>query len=123
MLHRIQKLGIGPGKTGQLLGIELVGLTLVGVDQPCLAGVGHQHLVTALLEQAAHPGRVGSDLYGDLELPFGVEAPPESLRGGAQPALFYDLAASGVDEAEVAVFVAEIQSGRNLWLLAATIHF
>jgi hypothetical protein len=28
MLHRVQKLRIGPGKAGKLLGIQLVGLAL-----------------------------------------------------------------------------------------------
>ncbi len=40
-----------------------------------------------------------------------------------QPTLLDHLAALCVDEAEVGVFVAEIQSGCHLWLVAATIHF
>src|SRR5829696_8512173 len=35
-------------KTGQLLGIELIGLTLFAVDQPRLARIGYKYLVTAL---------------------------------------------------------------------------
>ena len=56
MLYGIEQLGIDPGQTGQLLGVELVGLALVAVDQPDLARVGHEHLVTAPFEQPAHPG-------------------------------------------------------------------
>src|SRR5215204_5681674 len=42
--------------------------------------------------------------------------------GCAQPALLHHLAAPCVDEAQVGVFVAEIQSGCHQWLHFATIH-
>jgi hypothetical protein len=41
---------------------------------------------------------------------------------GAQPTLLDDLAALRVDEAQIGVLVAEIQSGCHLWLYFATIH-
>src|SRR5215218_5753973 len=44
------------------------------------------------------------------------------LRGGAQPALFHNLTALCVDEAQVGAFVAEIEPGCHLRLFAATIH-
>ena len=50
VLHWVEKLGVGPGKTGQLLGIKLIGLTLFAVDQPRLARIGYEYLVTALFE-------------------------------------------------------------------------
>jgi len=96
MPYRVEKLGIGPSKTSQLLGVELVGLSLPSVDQPGLARVGHEHLVSAPFEDPAHPGRVGSDLDGNLQLPFGVEAAKEAVGGGAQPPLFDEFAAFSV---------------------------
>jgi hypothetical protein len=49
MPERIQELRIQRRQASQVLGIYLVGFTLVGVDKPCLAGVGHQDFMTALL--------------------------------------------------------------------------
>src|SRR5215217_5311492 len=43
-------------------------------------------------------------------------------RGGAQPALFHNLTALCVDEAQVGAFVAEIEHGCPLRLVFATIH-
>jgi len=51
------------------------------------------------------------------------EASPQSFWGGAQPALLYNLTAFGVDEAQVGVFVAYVQSGCHIWMLFATIRF
>jgi hypothetical protein len=51
------------------------------------------------------------------------EASPQSFWGGAQPALLYNLTAFGVDEAQVGVFVAEVQSCGHLRLFPANIHF
>src|SRR3712207_407126 len=112
MLQRREQLGVhSSGKTSQLLGIQLVGLSPLAIDQPRLARVGHQDLVATLFEHPAHPRRVSSRLDGDCHLLLGVEAPLEGLGGGTQPTLFYDLASVCVDEAEIAVFVAEIQTG------------
>jgi hypothetical protein len=62
-------------------------------------------------------------LYCDAQwLVLGGEAPPEGFGGGTQPTLLDHLAALCVDEAEVAVFVAEVQSGRHVWLLFDAIH-
>jgi hypothetical protein len=44
---------------------------------------------------------VGAHLDGDVQLLLGFKAPPEIFRGGAQASLFYDLAAFGIDEAEI----------------------
>ena len=65
---------------------------------------------------------MGSDFDGDLEGVLGVKTLPETLRGRTQPTLFYDLATVGVDQAQMAVFVTEIQPGCNLWSLPATIR-
>src|SRR5215211_2158194 len=59
---------------------------------------------------------------GDAHGPPGGEVSLEGLWGGAQPAFLHDLATVLVDEAEVGVFVAEVQSGRRLWMLFATVH-
>jgi hypothetical protein len=69
---------------------------------------------------------LGIDLITRLDdyaqRPLKGEAPPEGLGAGTQPTLLHNLTASLVDEAQVAVFVAEVQSGCHLWLLFATIH-
>src|SRR5215207_11677012 len=46
----VQELRIHSCQAGEVLGVYLVGLSLVGVDEPQLAGVGNQHLVATLLE-------------------------------------------------------------------------
>jgi hypothetical protein len=56
VLYGIQQFGIDPGKAGQVLGIQLVGFALIGVDQLHLARVGNQHFVAAFFEQTARPG-------------------------------------------------------------------
>jgi hypothetical protein len=67
---------------------------------------------------------VGADLDGYCaEQLLGGKTPPEGLGAGTQPALLDHLTTLCVDEAEIAVFVAEIHSGCHLWLLFATIHF
>ena len=87
VLDGIQKLGIYPGQARQLLSVELIGLTLVTVDQPGLARIGYQYLVAQAFEDPVHPARVSADFDGDLHL-FGQhrrdEASAEVLRGGAQ---------------------------------------
>jgi hypothetical protein len=48
VLHRVQKFRIGPSKAGQLLGIELVGLMPLAIDQPSLTRISDQYLVATL---------------------------------------------------------------------------
>jgi hypothetical protein len=122
MLQRVQELRIHPSQAGQVLGIDLIGFLLVGVDEPEFAGVGHQDLVATPFQEPANPGRVGSRFYGDAQGPLRGEASPEGFGGGAQPTLLDDLAALLVDEAEVGILVAEIQSGCRAWFVPATIH-
>jgi hypothetical protein len=105
---RVEQLRIHSSQAGEVLGVYLVGFAPVGVDEPQFASVRHQHLVAALLQEPANPGRVGSRLYGDAQRPLGGEAPPEGLPGGAQPAFLDHLAALRVDEAQVGVLVAEV---------------
>jgi hypothetical protein len=45
VFERVEQLGIEARQAGQVLGIDLVGLLLVGVDQSQLAGIGHKYLV------------------------------------------------------------------------------
>jgi hypothetical protein len=74
VLERIQELGIHSCQASQILGVDLIGLAPVGVDEPKLAGIGHQHLVATLLQEPANPGRVGSRFYGDAQRPLRSEA-------------------------------------------------
>lgn len=109
MLERVQQLRIHSSQPSQVFGIQFVALALVGVDEPCLAGIGHQNLMTALLlEQPANPRRMGAHLDGYAQRSLGIEVAPESLRDGTQPALFDDLTAFGVQQAPIAVFVSEV---------------
>src|SRR5918993_4686040 len=121
VLHRVQKFRIGPGETGQLLGIELVGLTPLAIDQSSLTRISDQYFVATLGKQTTYPGRVGSNLNGDMQRLFRIEPAPHRLWGGAQPAPFDEFAAFGVDETEVAVVVSQIHTRRHLHLLGATI--
>ena len=122
MLDGVEKLRIYPGQTGQFLSIELVGLTLATVDQPRLSGIGYKHLMPALFQKAAYPSRVGADLDGDLHLLCGVEAAVEIVRGSAQPTFLNELAAFGVEDAQITVLVTEVQPHRHLLrLLGANI--
>ena len=123
VLEWVEQLRIQTCQASQILSIDLIGLAFVGVDESQFTSIGHQDLVAALLEHPAHPRRVSSSLDGYAQQPLRGEAPPEGFGAGTQPTLLDHLAAYGVDEAEVAVLVAEIQSGCHLWLLAATIHF
>jgi hypothetical protein len=121
VLYRVQKFRIGPSEAGQLLGIELVGLTPLAVDQPSLTRISDQYLVATLGKQTACPGRVGSDLDGYLRPLCGVEPAPHRLWGGAQPSLLEYLAAVVVEHEEVGVLVAKVNSGRHLRCSFATI--
>src|SRR5215218_4651198 len=121
--ERIEQFRVHSSQASQVLGIYFICLAFVGIDEPQLAGIGHQDLVTTLLQEPANPGRVGSRFYGDAHRRLlGGEASSEGLWGCAQPALLHHLAAPCVDEAQVGVFVAEIQSGCHQWLHFATIH-
>jgi hypothetical protein len=124
VLERIEQLRIHSSQASQILGVDLICFAFVGVDKPQLSGIGHQDLVaTLLLEQTAYPGRVGSSLDGYAQRPLlGGEASSEGFGGCAQPTLLDHLAAYRVDEAQVGILVAEVQSGSHLWLFAATIH-
>jgi hypothetical protein len=56
VLERIQQPGVQTRQASQILGVYLVGLALVCVDEPQLPGIGHKHLVATLLEYSANPG-------------------------------------------------------------------
>ena len=65
VLEWVQEFRIQTCQASQVLRVDLIRFALVGVDEPQLTGIGHKHLVTALLEYPARPRRVGSRLYGD----------------------------------------------------------
>src|SRR5215210_8473333 len=65
---------------------------------------------------------MGSRLYGYAQRVLRGEASSESLGGGTQPTFLHNLATLLIDEAQVGVLVAEVQSGCYLWSLFATIH-
>jgi len=123
VLERVEQLRIEARQASEVLDIYLVGLSSVGVDEPQFAGVGHKDLVAALLQEAANPGREGARFYSDAHRrPLGSGAPFEGLGAGTQPTLLDDLAAVLVDEAQVGVPVAEVQSGHHQWSPFVTIH-
>src|SRR5215208_3147458 len=123
MLERIEQPGIHSSQASQVLGVDLVCLALVSVDEPQLPCIGHKDLVAALLQDPACPRGVGSSLDCDAHRrPLGGEASFESLGSCAQSPLLHNLAALLVDEAKVGVFVAYVQSGCHVWMLFATIH-
>src|SRR5215211_4679925 len=122
VLERVQELRIEACQAGQVLGVDLVGLAFVGVDEPQLACVGYQYLVATLLEHPARPRRVGSGLYCYAHGPLGGEAPLEGFGTCTQPTLLHNLTAVCVDEAQIGVPVAEVQSGCHRWLHFANIN-
>src|SRR5215210_3616422 len=65
---------------------------------------------------------MGSRFYRYAQMPLRAKASPKGFRAGAQPTLLNHLTAVLVDEAQVGVLVAQVQSGCRLWLLFATIH-
>jgi hypothetical protein len=100
VLEWVQQLRIKTCQASQILGIDLICLLLVGVDEPQFAGIGHKDLVAAFFEHPAHPRRMSSRLYCDSHGPLGGEAPPEGFGGGTQPTIFEGLAALCVDETQ-----------------------
>src|SRR5215210_4311994 len=92
VLERIEQLRVHSCQACQVLGVYLVGLLLVGVDEPQFASVGHQYVVATLLQEPANPERVGSSLYGDAQRLLRSEASPEGLGVGAQPTFLDHLA-------------------------------
>ena len=63
LFQRREQFRIEPRQAGEVLGTEAVRLAPLAIDEPKLPGVGHQHLVTALLqEEPANPRRMGADL-------------------------------------------------------------
>jgi hypothetical protein len=50
MRNRVEQLRVQARQTSEVFGVDLVGLSPVGIDEPQLAGIGHQDLVAALLQ-------------------------------------------------------------------------
>jgi hypothetical protein len=109
MLERVQELRIQTRQASQVLGVHLIRLALVGIDEPQFASIGHQYLVAAFLEHPAHPRRVSTRLHCDAHRRLlRSETPPQSLGSGTQPAFLHNLTALLIDEAEVGVLVAYV---------------
>ena len=49
MLEWVQQLGVHSCQASQDLGVYLICLAFVGIDEPQLPGIGHQDLVATLL--------------------------------------------------------------------------
>jgi hypothetical protein len=73
VLHRIQPLGIDPGQPRQRLRIQPIVFLAALPDQPHLARIGYDHLVSQFAQQAAHPGRVRPDFHRDPAARHGAE--------------------------------------------------
>src|SRR5215207_4823622 len=121
MLDGREQLGVETGQASQLLSVDPVGLAALGVDELQFAGVGDQDLVSTFLEQTARPRRVGARLDGDAHRSLRTKAPPEGFGGGANPALLDHLAALGVQQAQVAVAIPEIDAGNHRGLSTVSI--
>jgi hypothetical protein len=107
MLERVQQLRIQTCQASQVLGVHLIRLALIGIDEPQFASIGHKDLVGAFLKHPAHPRRVSTRLYCDAHRRLlRSETPPQSLGSGTQPTFLHNLAALLIDEAEVGVLVA-----------------
>src|SRR5215210_3706932 len=78
-------------------------------------------LVAALFEQTANPGRASSRLNSDAHGALGIKALPEGLQSATQPTLLDDLAASGVQQAQMTVLVTKIQTSCHPLRFLATI--
>jgi hypothetical protein len=122
MLYGVEELRIEACQASQILGVDLVGLAFVGVDELYLARIGNQYLVATLLEHPACPGRVSPSLYCDAQRLLRAKASPEGLGVRAQPTFLHNLTTVLIDEAQVGVLVAEIQSGCHLQLVFANIR-
>jgi hypothetical protein len=110
MLDRREQTSIEACQAGEVLGIEPVVLAALGVDEPELAGVGHQDLVGASSQHAADPGRVRARLERHAHRLDADETPLEGLRGRGDAGLFDDLAGLGVQQAQVAVAVSYVDA-------------
>src|SRR5215217_6909194 len=110
MLDRREQTSIEACQAGEVLGIEPVVLAALGVDEPELAGVGHQDLVAAPSQQAADPGRVRARLERHAHRLDADETPLEGLRGRGDAGLLDDLAGLGVQQAQVAVTVSYVDA-------------
>ena len=49
VLERVEQLRIQTCQASQVLGIDLIALVLIGVDEPTFTSIGHQNLVSTLL--------------------------------------------------------------------------
>src|SRR5215210_2870081 len=85
VLYRVEQLRVQTCQTSQVLGIDLICFAFVCVDEPQFTRIGHQDLVTTLLEQhPAHPRRVSPCLDCYAQRPLRGEAAPEGFGSSAQ---------------------------------------
>ena len=99
--------GVETTDAGQILRVHAVALGVVFVDQAQLAGVRHVDLMTAVLEQARDPGRVGAGLEDQTRRGHAREAPLQGCRRGAQAGLLDELAIR-IDRAQLRVVIAQV---------------
>src|SRR5829696_1863083 len=108
VLERVQQLRIHSSQPSEVFGMQFVTLALVGVDEPYLAGIGHQNLVAQLLQQPANPRRMGAHLDGYAQLLLRVKALLEGFGGGTQSTFFEHFTALDIQKTQVSVVVSEI---------------
>ena len=106
---RLEERRIEAPQPGQGLSIDAVALPLAGVDEPELAGIRDEDLVTQPGEQSAHPGRVGADLEHHASRCPAGELALKGGQGGPHPPGRLDLAVR-IDGTVAAAGIAEIET-------------
>ncbi len=105
---------IDPRQAGDHVGVALVALADARVDGPELARIGHQHLMAEVLEKAADPRAVGSDLQRDAAVGILLREPPETLFVVGDGTLLDDFARR-VENADGVFLVAQVEPDGDGW--------
>jgi len=106
---RCEKLGIEAAQSSQRFSIDLAGLVVGSIDQSDFASVRYDHLVTAFLEQTAHPGGVRTHLNHNDHRCSTAKVPAQRSLGRTQSTVI-DNGSILVKDAEFTVAVAKIDS-------------
>jgi hypothetical protein len=109
MLDGAQQLGIDPGQPRQSLGVQAVILFPALSDQPHLARMRDDHLVSQIAQQSADPGRMRPRLQCDSAARHAAEHFSQGVRIRAH-ALLQLYLASFIQHAVPTVAIPQIQS-------------